>query len=254
MKLERATLVAGVIAMIAGGASMALYASRVREQASGGAPVHVLVALADLPAGHILGAGDVATQALPESYLTRRHVLASDAERMVGLRLAVRVHAGEAILVTDVSDTAERRELAELVLEGRRAMSIEVDATSSFTGLLRPGDRVDVMHTVTSERREHEARVILQNVLVLATGRDTGGVSASADPAHEQRPREVTLSVTLEQAQLLSVAASGGRLSLVLRNPEDIEPVDGVLPRRSADLAAAAASSGSPELTATRPL
>jgi pilus assembly protein CpaB len=80
---------------------------------------------------------------------------------------------------------------------------------------------------------------LLQNVLVLAAGRDLGGeVQNAQQGAGAGQPNNtvqaghnismVTLSVTLEEAALLVFAQDRGRLSLVMRNPDDINVVEGL--------------------------
>ena len=82
---------------------------------------------------------------------------------------------------------------------------------------------------------------LLQNVLVLAAGRDTGGeaqrqtVNGTANTNAPADISQITLSASMEEAQLLTYAAdrggAGGRhtgLTLVLRNPEDIAILEGV--------------------------
>ena len=64
---------------------------------------------------------------------------------------------------------------------------------------------------------------LLQNVLVLAVGEDTGGDESQEE---ERRTRDVSLAVTMEQATLLAHARTRGQLELTLRNPEDIELVE----------------------------
>jgi pilus assembly protein CpaB len=107
--------------------------------------------------------------------------------------------------------------------------------TSAFGGLLRPGDRVDVL--LTTDRGDGEVTIpLLQNVLVLAVGTDTGadhrpeaaadGTSGRQLTAGPRRFSEVTFSVTIEQAGTLTHASTNGQIALALRNPDDIAITD----------------------------
>ena len=69
-----------------------------------------------------------------------------------------------------MASSGKAKKLCELRYLTSRLASLRVSASSSFDGLLRPGDRVDVVHT--TERPGSGERVttsLLQNVLVLAT-------------------------------------------------------------------------------------
>jgi pilus assembly protein CpaB len=103
-----------------------------------------------------------------------------------------------------------------------RAVTIPVDSSSSFGGLVRPGDRVDVLFSAR-ENAVGKLVALLQNVLILAVGQNLG---AAAGPQGGSPPsshsNQVTLSVTLEQAQILAYAKERGQLTLTLRNPDDI--------------------------------
>src|SRR5687768_3302035 len=186
-----------------------LYMDRFEEEASGGPPVQVLFATRDIPLGTALTREMVAPHSLPQSYVEDRHIPVSDMQRILGVRVSSGVRASESLLWTDLATTSEqRRDLSALVRPGMRAITIRADVSASFGGLLRAGDRVDVLLTAERETRDHVTIPLLQNLLVLASGRDTGG---------QQRPGEqragyasgsvnqVTLSVTLEQAAVLAL-------------------------------------------------
>jgi pilus assembly protein CpaB len=161
---------------------------------------------------------------MPEAYVEFRHIRARDASRIIGVRMSMEVKANESILWSDLATTTgERRDLSSLVRNGMRAITIRADATSGFGGLLRPGDRVDAFLTV-SRANDDDARVtipLLQNVIVLAVGQDTGAIQ-DGNARRAASISQVTLGVTVTQAQLVAFATDRGRLTLVLRNPDDI--------------------------------
>jgi pilus assembly protein CpaB len=231
----RALLIATVAALVGFGL-LYVYKQRIDDAASGGAPVSVLTARHDLELGARLEAEDLGFRQIPSAYVEERHVRRSDLEKVVGVRLSMGVRQDEPLLWTDLAtNNDQRRDLSSLVRPGMRALAIRADTSSGFGGLLRPGDRVDVL--LTAERGEDDERVtlsLLQNVLVLAVGTDTGAARA-ARPGEVHRTRhqnEVTLSVTVEQAQLVTYARDSGELALALRNPDDVR-VQSDLPETS---------------------
>lgn len=225
--MNRKALVAALIIALIGVALLLLYKKRFEEKVSGGDPVAVLMAVQDIPLGTVLTDRMLGVRYMPEAYVEFRHIRARDASRIIGVRMSMEVKANESILWSDLATTTgERRDLSSLVRSGMRAITIRADATSGFGGLLRPGDRVDAFLTV-SRGNDEDARVtipLLQNVIVLAVGQDTGAIQ----DGNVRRPgsiSQVTLGVTVTQAQLVAFATDRGRLTLVLRNPDDIAVV-----------------------------
>lgn len=227
--MKKALVAAFTLAFV-GVALLLIYKQRFEEQASGGAPVAVLMATQDIPLGTVLTDRVLGVRQIPEAYVEFRHIRAEDASRIIGVRVSLEVKANESILWTDLATTSgEQRNLSSLVRSGMRAITIRADASSAFGGLLRPGDRVDAFLTVSPDDGADNGRVtipLLQNVIVLAVGQDTGAFQDGRPRARSASSHQVTLSVTVSQAQLVAFAQDRGRLNLVLRNPDDIAVVE----------------------------
>ncbi|MCA9615851.1 MAG: Flp pilus assembly protein CpaB [Myxococcales bacterium] len=227
--MNRTALIAGFAVAIVGVGLFALYMRRFENEATGGEPVEVLMITSDLSIGEPLTAQKLGTRGIPQAYLEDRHVLARDQERVLGIRVSNGLRANQSLLWTDLATTSEqRRDLSALVQESQRAITIRADVSASFGGLLRPGDRVDVLLTVEREPNQFVTVVLLQGRLVLASGRDTGAPLRPGErrTTNSGTVNQVTLSVTLEQAAALALAQEQGRLTLVLRNPDDINTVE----------------------------
>lgn len=237
--VTRKAIIAAALCGVAGLVMLLLYMQRFEEEASGGPPIQVVVATRDIPLGAAISQDMLGLRPLPQSYLEDRHIPASEAQRIIGVRVTSGVKGGESLLWTDLATTSEqRRDLSALVRSGMRAITIRADVSASFGGLLRAGDRVDVLLTAERDQRDHVTIPLLQNLLVLASGRDTG-----APPRPGERRtyasgtvNQVTLSVTLEQAAVLALAQEQGRLTLILRNPEDIAVVENAPETTTADI------------------
>lgn len=120
------------------------------------------------------------------------------------------------------------RAIMEVLTKGKRAMAIPVNAVAAVAGWVRPGDRVDVIGTFTTNDREGNARVstmtILQNMKVMAIG----GKTDYSDDVIKGRVGDrsagesVVLEVSPQEAELITFAQhQGGSLSLTLRRPDD---------------------------------
>ena len=218
------------------------YVSRLEQQATGGVEVAVLTVAKAINAGEAIGEDDLATRMVPSSYIDGRTVLAERAKEIIDMVTNVDLKDGQLIQWTDFSmrDGADNRDLAELLEPGKRAMTIPVDRSLSMGGMLRPGHRVDILGTFSQgESRFNRVTVtVLQNIKVLATGdriqsepemeaddKDSKEKSSSGQRA---RFNTVTLSVGLEEAEILSLSTKQGTLSLVLRGHQDLEVLNGV--------------------------
>lgn len=112
--------------------------------------------------------------------------------------------------------------VAAVVSRGKRAIAVKGDKVIGISGFIKPGDRVDVLVTLTdpSSRREM-TKIVLQNIVVLATGTEMQE-NGKGGPA----PVDVyTLDVTPEEGERLSLAASEGKLQFALRNATDTDTV-----------------------------
>jgi len=200
---------------------MHLYIQRLEQEISGGPSIPVVVAAQDILPGTTIDRSMLLVRNLPQAYVQQRHIRASDVEMVLGANTGIEIKTNESLLWTDLSTTQHgRRSLSALVQEGMRAISIKAPR-SAFAGLVRPGDRVDLLFTASSQfgiAKVQPTSTLLQNLLVLAIGSDIGG---DDDPS-QISTGQVTLSVTVEQGQLVTQAEHRGTLRLVLRNPNDI--------------------------------
>ena len=112
-----------------------------------------------------------------------------------------------------------------------RAMSIDVNGSASVSGMVRPGDHVDVIGTFNFpddggkiKRGDPVTCTILQKVLVLATGSETAKSRPRLQGLGPQGYSTVTLAVTPREAEMLAFAEQiRGRLVLTLRGRTDTE-------------------------------
>ncbi|UJR85295.1 Flp pilus assembly protein CpaB [Sandaracinus amylolyticus] len=230
LMLSAALLVMGVLVFW-------MYQDQFRAEEAGGQTIEVVAAAIDIELGQPVRAEWLTTKEVPQSYLEERHIPADGMRDLIGLPLAQAVHAGEAVLRTDLSAMSDaRRTLSGTIPSGQRAVTIMARPTSTFGGLLRPGDRVDVLLTVGSRELPDTWRqvVVLENILVLAVGQEfevrdaveaptTGGSRGDTRDVRFGRATNITLQVTVEQGALLTIARQRGGLSLLLRNPNDIQ-------------------------------
>lgn len=218
-------LVAVVLGLIAAFVAKSYMSNRIEEIESGlkGKMTEVIVAKSDLERGAVLSPDSVAVRQIPIEYAHEQAVTPSSYDAAAGEKLSFDVKAGQMIL-WPMLEEKKAPSFSHRVEVGRRAMTVPVDEISSISGMLEPGDMIDLMATVDRDGRKITVP-LLQYVQVLATGQ-----RSIDDPKSGER-REystVTLDTTPQQAQQVIAAREEGRITALLRNPDDkdVLPVD----------------------------
>ncbi len=242
--MKKSPLLIALAFAVAAGAVGHLYLARLEAEVSGGPKVSLLVAAEEVPLGSTLSEKALAVRDVPEAYVDARQIHASDSKKILGARVSTALGANDAILWSDVAGASTTRALSTLVERGMRAVAIEARA-GSFDGLLRPGDRVNVLFTASSGSEPGATSTLLQNLLVLSVGGSVAKTSeGGARAPGAQRGGSVTLSASVTDAQLITQAREHGRLSLTLRNADDIALATGVAETTAQDLRQATVGGG----------
>jgi pilus assembly protein CpaB len=189
----------------------------------------ILVVRAEMQAGEILTMAHIAQRNVPVKFTPSQALTGADLEMLIGQRLVTAMKPGDPILRQSVESPGFKPFSTELE-QGRRAITFPVDEVNSFSGLLSPGDVIDLLYSIETQQRngqaaKHTVRPILQQVMVLATGtvtrkqkiRDATGIEQEVD----QEFATVTLHVAPEEAQRIILAERTGTLTAMLRNPHD---------------------------------
>jgi pilus assembly protein CpaB len=209
----------GLLAGIAGVVLLILYMRRFEEDASGGRKVDLLVTVVPIQRGRPIADEMLGTREVPLAYVDDRAIRAVDKDKILGLRATTNVPVQQTITWMDViATTDDQRDLSSLVQPGNRAMPIKVTFDDEIT-LIHPGDFVDVIGIFPDTKG---ASVLLQRVLVLAAGQETGSIERTPEQKRALgRATTLTLSVTVQEGQLLALAMEKGKLTVVVRNPDD---------------------------------
>jgi pilus assembly protein CpaB len=211
------------------------------EAAASGAHklVTVIVANQDLPRGAHIDPKFFAKDKIPVEYVHASAITPQRFGQYVGQRLGAPLKEGEALLEVHLESTSVV--FSSTLENGNRALTTEVDEVNSISGMLRPSDHIDLMATAhgSGSNATDVTFPLLSNVEVLATGQVTRKQQGSNQP---KTYTTITLSVSPADAERVVVAKSSGKLTAVLRNPEDAQPnptaamnIDDVLPKKPAD-------------------
>ncbi len=212
-----------VIAVVLGGVAAFLARSWLQSHSTrpdAQKTVSILVANDTLAFGAPISATDVReidwpAQSKPEGAFANFAELSKNGRRIT-LSPFVR---DEPIIASKVSAPDQRASLSTVIEKGKRAVTVAVDDVRGVAGFIFPGDFVDVVLTRTdnSNGPQNFSEVILQHVKVLAIDQMAG-----QRQEHPTVAKAVTVEVDPEQALRILLAANVGKLSLILRQPEEV--------------------------------
>jgi pilus assembly protein CpaB len=219
----RLALVLAVALTAAGLASMVVYqvvsAIPVREVEV--ASLHAVVAAKPIPVGTILTSEHVkvvpwpARNPVPGSFTA--------VEKVMNRGAIVEVAENEPLTESKLAPLGSGGGLPPTIPEGMRAISVRTNEVVGVAGFVIPGTRVDVLVTLKQSGAQTEpiSRAVVSNVQVLTAGTRFDQEKARS----EGKPipsTVVTLLVTPQDAERISLAASEGQIMLTLRNPLDV--------------------------------
>ena len=184
--------------------------------------VQVLVARTAIHTGQLVKPDDLRWQPWPQGNLPPSYIV--EGKRpigdFVGAVARSQFHVGEPIVESDIVMPGSRGFLAAVLKPGLRAVSIPATATSTVSGFIYAGDRVDVLltHVLTGQSGQHSAtETILRNARVIA-------MDQKLDFTPGDKPdvaKTATLELTAKQTEIVTLAVKMGDLSLVLRSLQD---------------------------------
>jgi pilus assembly protein CpaB len=178
----------------------------------------LVVASKPLNVGTTIKPGDVTVSKVPLAAFPKSGF--SKVEEVLDRPVVSNILAEEAVIEGRLAPRGAGAGLAPVIPVGMRAVTVRVNDVVGVAGFVLPGMRVDV--TVTgrpNSSNEMLTTTVLQNITVLSAGQtmapDSRGAAINA--------QTVTLLVTPEQAEIIVLAGSEGRIQLILRNGSDNE-------------------------------
>ena len=225
MKSQRTLIVMAVAVITASIASYGIYQAiqrmPVRQVEVPG--VKVVVASELIPVGTLLTTDHLKVVTWP----ARSPVAGafSDPKELVDRGVIATLAENEPVTASKVAGKEAGGGLPPIIPAGMRAMSLKVNEVIGVAGFVLPGTRVDVLVTVDdpgeANGKEPMARTVVSNVTVLTAG--TRYDQEEAKVGQPQRSTVVTVAVLPQDGERLALAASQGQISLVLRNPVDVD-------------------------------
>ena len=225
LKGKTPLIIAIVLGVLAGAIAYTAIKRQERAVRAGWNLVPVIVANQDIPEGTVVSYEMVSQRPIPEQFVTSSVVKPDSASYIVGQKVLVPLQAGDPLLWSQFETSKAAERLSSLVMSKGRAFSIDIQgARMSVGGWIRPNDHIDIIGAFRDPGTGDQlSMTLMQNVVVLATGKITGTTNINLVPEAERGYQTLSLLLLPEEAEILSLAADLGSLTMTLRNPNDID-------------------------------
>ena len=209
----------------------------------------ILVAKTDIAPGTPVDSSMFEVAVAPASQVPPQ--VATSFDQVLSKEVVAPIAKGEPIMLTKLSTAMGKKmssatkapSLSMTTPEGKRAITIPIDNISSVGGMVKPGDYVDVLCSLTipedsnkkTKVRRENIVPLFQNVLVLAVGteliEEAEQLAARyAAQQGQQKPPSpaagsgiITLALSPQESNIIAFAQEQGKIRLILRSPGDIK-------------------------------
>lgn len=195
--------------------------------------VQVVVASIDLPIGSKVDSSTMSVRKIPAEYVNSDVITPDLFDSIDGAVLIKPLSHGK-MLSQEYINLNIPKDFSDTIQIGHRAITIQVDEINSISGLIRPGNFIDLyarlqggsIPALESSDSGEVVIPVLEDVFVLATDRHSARPNEdefiNMNPADHRRTYDtLTLEVTPKEAALISLAESRGSLIASLRNAKD---------------------------------
>jgi pilus assembly protein CpaB len=182
--------------------------------------VAVFVAKKEIAMNDLIAPDMLTTKQLPKDVVPQGAI--KELKDIEDRRAATRIIVDDILLEPKLLAKGEKGRGSDHIPPGMRSVAIKVDATSTSGFLVKPGDHVDLMVYLRKNGANgvHNTMIktFLQNVKVFAAD---NVLTESPDGKGQKTIKTISLLVTPEQAEVVTIAASLGKITLSLRSPKD---------------------------------
>jgi len=189
--------------------------------------VPVVVVTKPLLKGAVIDKTMVAVRKIPTDYLPAGYLSPQDFADAEGQMLLENLTTGQPLLKSYLPGKGFEQ-FSDMLQDGRRAVTIQIDENNSNSGMLVAGDKVDLYLLSEKTKDKPQLDLLIEKVSVLATGKIT--IAENKDLVNEiyrdpSNYSTVTLDVSLLDAGRVSLAKEHGKFVALLRNRKDEQQV-----------------------------
>ena len=177
----------------------------------------VAVPKGDMEVGAVIYEADLAVREVPVDYVPADAVTPENYASLMGRMLRAPVREGVPLSAASLVPLYDQ--FSRVINEGNVGYTLQVDETNSISGMVTPGDHVDILLSTEQESGNTRVMPLLEDITVLATGTRVGEELANDDG--DLGYSTMTLELQPKQAEKLTVADKAGTRRVLLRQRED---------------------------------
>jgi pilus assembly protein CpaB len=191
----------------------------------------VVVATQELRKGDIVSQDNMSVRRVRADILPLDAVHPSQFDMVIGQMILAPMSAGRP-LISAYLPGMHAKQFSDLLKEGERAVTINIDEINSTAGMLVPADHIDLLLAFQDENDEQEnekLQLLIENVVVLAAGRRSLDINPELVDTIYDNPNAyntVTLALSVEDAARVSLARNKGKFITLLRNQIEAIPME----------------------------
>lgn len=178
--------------------------------------VQVAVPKQDLAAGEVVSEDVLAIREVPADLVPADALTPDNYQAQMGRLLRAPVREGAPFSGSALVPRYDQ--FSSVIADGSVGYTLQVDETNSISGMIAPGDHIDIFLTVDRGDRGTRVLPLLEDINVLATGTRVGESPVSEDGSGYST---LTLELQPAQAERLTVANKAGSLRMILRQRDD---------------------------------
>jgi pilus assembly protein CpaB len=182
------------------------------------ATVKVVVAKEMLEKGIPLTAKNMAVRDIPKEWVHSNAITPDQFSRVEGTKLAYPAQAGEPVVWSQLEGESIPS-FSSMLIAGRRAVTVPVDEISSLSGMVAPGDLIDIVVSTQKDSKNYTF-TLLQSIKVLATGTQISNDKKDAQ-GNAMTYNTITLDTLPDDAKRIIAAREVGKITALLRSPGD---------------------------------
>lgn len=180
--------------------------------------VDVVVAKMDLPAGARVDLDTMMIKSIPAEYVPDGVVIPTAYPEVENRYLSVPISQEKPLMRSMVEGVSRIEKFSDLLAEGERAITLEVDGVSSTEHMLEAGDYID-LGVVKNKGDAFE--LLLERARVLSTGNFSVADAKAPGMYKNAQYATVTLGVAGEHIKRIYEAQQNHQLVFLLRNEKD---------------------------------
>lgn len=178
--------------------------------------IRVVVASSIIPREVKLADAQVHSAVVPLNNITKHLLSTTEFEQFKERNILVEIPVGSPIPRVAIQNDFQHKSVPEKIPPGKRLFILNVEI-GQLSGILKPGDRVDVVADLTLPNFGPSTKTLLENVVVVGVGKDIAGISKGAGGGGNA----ISFYVSPKEAEFLMFTKKYASFSVVLRNPRD---------------------------------